>query len=106
MGEACRCFHAPYDQLKLADELGMDERYAQVSLLVCPHCGQHWLRYLYELEAITASGRWYLSAITSQQTSSMTAQKAKATLEALGWYFYGGSYYGGRQGRTQGLIRV
>jgi hypothetical protein len=104
MEETCRCFHAPSDQLELIKELGMDERYAQVTLLICPLCSQHWLRYHYELEAITASGRWYLGAITPQQASSMTAQKAKATLEALSWYFYGGSYYSGRSGRTSGSL--
>jgi hypothetical protein len=41
-------------------ELGMDGRFAQVSLLVCSRCGQQWLRYSYEVEAFSASGRWYL----------------------------------------------
>ena len=46
------------------------------------------VRYFYEVEAFTASGRWYLGAITG--------------LEGLGWYFYGDSYYGGKNGRASG----
>jgi hypothetical protein len=85
-------------------ELGMDANFAEVSLLTCSVCGQHWLRYFIEFEAFTASGRWYLGAITAEQASSLTAQNAKSTLENLSWYFYGGSYYRGRIGRTSGRI--
>ncbi len=55
-----------------------------------------WLSYLYEMEAFTAWGRWYLGAISAEQASNLTVENAKATLERLSWYFYGGSYYGGR----------
>ena len=82
----------------------MDDHYAEVSLLVCSSCGQRWLRYFYELEAFTASGRWYLGAITGEQAARMTAESAKATLESLNWYFYGGSYYWGKSGKTSGRI--
>jgi hypothetical protein len=82
----------------------MDERYAVVTLLACPECGQLWLRYHYEVEAFTASGRWYLGAITAQQASLLTVENAKATLEGLSWYIYGGSYYGGRSDRASGSL--
>jgi len=82
----------------------MDDHYAEVSLLVCSSCGQRWLRYFYELEAFTASGRWYLGAITGEQAARLTAENAKATLESLNWYFYGGSYYWGKSGKTSGRI--
>ena len=82
----------------------MDDNFAEVSLLVCPVCGQRWLRYFYEVEAFTASGRWYLGAITPEQAHFVTSRNAKAKLENLGWYFYGGSYYGGRSGKSSGLI--
>ena len=82
----------------------MDENFAEVSLLICPVCGQRWLRYFYEVEAFTASGRWYLGAIDAEQASLLTAENAKATLENSSWYFYGGSYYGGRSGRGSGRI--
>jgi hypothetical protein len=100
----CGCFTAPHQFLVNQKELGMDDNFAVVSLLNCSICGQLWLRYFYEVEAFTASGRWYLGAIHAEQASQLTAEKAKATLENLGWYFYGGSYYGGRSGRTSGRI--
>jgi hypothetical protein len=87
-------------------ELGMDERYAQISLLVCPLCGQVWLRYHFELEAFSESGRWYLGAITKHQAAQVTAKNAKAVLEELGSYFYGGSYFGGKNGRRAGPLSL
>lgn len=106
LNETCECFHMPYDKLLTHKELGMDAMYAQVSVLICPLCRQHWLRYHYELEAFTASGRWFLGAITEQQAARADAHNAKATLEGLGWYFYGGSYYEGRSGRISGPLDV
>ncbi|MBD2102321.1 hypothetical protein [Leptolyngbya sp. FACHB-261] len=82
----------------------MDSRFAEVSILTCQNCGQHWLRYFYEIEAFTASGQWYLGTITPEQSSRLTANQAKDTLERLDWYYYGGSYYHGQSGRTSGAI--
>jgi hypothetical protein len=82
----------------------MDSRFAEISLLACPACGQHWLRYHYELEGFTASGRWYLGAITAEQATNLTAENAEVALEGLDWYFYGGSYFAGRSGRASGML--
>jgi hypothetical protein len=41
----------------------------------------------------------YLGAITPEQLASLTVVQAKAVLEGLGWYYYGGNYYQGRNGR-------
>jgi hypothetical protein len=101
---ACSCFTEPHKDLVSYKELGMDDNYAVVSLLACPACGQVWLKYFYELEAFTASGRWYLGAVKAEQASLLAAGQAKAVLESLGWYFYGGSYFGGRSGRASGRI--
>ena len=84
----------------------MDDNYAEVSSSVCQRCGQHWLRYFYEHEAFTASGRWYLGAITPTQFSTLTTNNAKAMLEGLDWYYYGGSFYFGKSGRTSGAITL
>ena len=100
----CGCFTKPEDFLVTNFELGMDGSFAEVSLLTCARCGQRWLRYFYEMEAFTASGRWYLGAITGEQASHLTADNAKAVLEGLGWYIYGGSYYEGKRGRASGRI--
>ena len=104
--ESCGCFTALGQFLVLDKELGMDSNFALASLLVCRWCGQDWLRYLYEIEAFTASGRWYLGAIPVEQTSNLAAEDAKALLEGLSWYFFGGSYYGGGSGRTSGRINL
>lgn len=100
----CGCLVVPHQFLVNDRELGLDDHFAEISLLVCSACGQKWLKYFYEVEAFTASGRWYLGAITAQQASLLKTANARSTLEQLGWYFYGGSYYRGYSGRTSGKI--
>ena len=102
--QACGCFAAPYGHSMKVTELGMDEGFAEVSVLTCNGCGQNWLRYFYEVEAFTASGRWYLGAITPAELSSLTLENAKGILEGLSWYYYGGSYYDGLSGKSSGSI--
>jgi hypothetical protein len=104
--EACACFTAPSTHLIALKELGLDSHLAEVSVLICRECSQHWLRYFYEVEAFTGSGRWYLGAITPEQFAALTVEQAKAMLEGLGWYYYGGSYYQGRDGRSSGTITL
>jgi len=102
--ESCVCFTEPYPFLVEDKYLGMEGNFAEVSLQRCPICNQLWLRYFYEVEAFTASGRWYLGAINADQASQLTVENAKVTLENLSWYLYGGSYYDGRSGKTSGKI--
>jgi uncharacterized protein YbaR (Trm112 family) len=104
--QTCFCHTAPSGKLIVVRELGMDQHYAEVSLLVCPDCRQSWLRYLYELEAISNSGRWYLGALPPDETGALHAEDAKALLESLPWYFCGGSYYGGRTFRSSGPLSL
>jgi hypothetical protein len=101
---ACACFAAPPTRLISTNDWGLDSRLAEVAVLICQDCGQHWLRYFYEVEAFTGSGRWYLGAITPEQLATLTLEQAKSMLESLNWYYYGGSYYEGRNGRTSGNI--
>ncbi|MGH2537453.1 MAG: hypothetical protein ACRDHL_08680 [Candidatus Promineifilaceae bacterium] len=103
-GAWCACLAAPAGQLTPERTLGMDSRYGEVSLLICPNCGRHWLRYFYEVEVFSRSGRWYLGLVTPEQAAALTAESARRTLEGLAWYYYGGSYYGGRSGRASGEI--
>jgi hypothetical protein len=104
--EACLCFILPLTHLIGVRALGSDSQLAEVSVLICPDCGQHWLRYYYEVEAFTGSGRWYLGALMPEQLATLTVEQAKATLESLSWYYYGGSYYHGQNGRTSGSIML
>lgn len=94
--KTCGCVAAMPEHLTQAKELGMDSRFAEVSILVCGECGQHWVRYFCEEEAFTGSGRWYLGAITPEQFSTLTVEEAKSILERLDWYYRGGSYYDGK----------
>jgi hypothetical protein len=55
--DGCICFTAPSTRLLAVKELGLDSHLAEVSVLRCQECGQHWLRYLYAVEAFTGSGR-------------------------------------------------
>ena len=100
----CGCFFEPNRNLVTQRELGMDENFAEVSLLTCPDCETRWLRYTYEMEAFTASGRWYLGALSEQEAARLTLENAKTMLEELVWYYYGGSYYGVKSGRSSGKI--
>lgn len=101
---ACNCYTTPFKHLETIRELGMDSYFADVSILICRECGQHWLKYAYELEAFSNSGRWFFGAISPEQRASLTAESAKTILEGLDWYVYGGSYYDGRGGRASGPI--
>jgi len=84
----------------------MDESFAEVSLLFCSKCGQCWLRYFYEVETFSGSGRWYLGAVSAEQASILTASNAKTILETLSWYYFGGSYFDGRTGKASGEIHL
>jgi hypothetical protein len=102
----CPCLVAPFGQLVRYQDLGMDDSYAEVSLLVCPLCNRLWLRYFFELEAFTGSGRWYLGVITAGQARRLKAENARETLEAVSWYFSGGSYFDGRISKSSGRIML
>ena len=101
---SCVCFAAPYQSLVIEEELGMDENFAEIFILTCPLCGQKWLKVLYEIESFTASGRWFMGAVTEEQAFVLKAENARRTLEDSSWYFYGGSYFGGQIGRASGKI--
>ncbi len=102
--KTCECLTNPARDLANIHELGLDEHYGQITVLACPRCGQFWLKYFYENEGFTASGRWYLGAINADQFASLTLENAISTLEKLDWYFVGGSYYGGQISKNSGKI--
>lgn len=100
----CACF-APGNQPGIDFQfVGTTRDFAEVTIGQCPRCNQHWLRYFYENEAFTASGRWFLGAISAEQASNIIAEDAKAVLEGLEWYWYGGSYFSVQNGVSSGSI--
>jgi hypothetical protein len=100
----CACFDDPSCRLRRTKDLGMDSNFAEITVQVCRQCQQYWLRYFYEHEAYTASGRWYRGAITAEQLASVTVENAKKMLEELDWYYYGGSYFSKGDGKGSGKI--
>lgn len=104
--EPCPCLETPYEGLATVRELGADARWGEATLLDCRRCGRTWLRYFYELEAFSRSGRWYLGVIAPEQARLLRAADARALLESLPWYYCGGSYYGGRVHRTAGKLNL
>jgi hypothetical protein len=100
----CGCLQDPHSFLKRAADLGMDRWYAEISIWVCPVCRRRWLQYLYEVEAFSASGRWYLGPLDTAQVEKIRPDSAKSILESLPWYYYGGSYFGGQPGKSSGEI--
>lgn len=86
--------------------IALADRFAEISVFQCRDCGRHWLRYFYEVEAFTRSGRWYLGCVTPEQFAGLTVENAKGVMEALDWYLYGGSYYNGLMGKTSGEIQL
>lgn len=105
MGEnPCRCLEAPPENLLLVQELESDVHFADISVLQCQECGRYWLRYFYELEAFSRSGRWYLGMVTPQQLATLSGTSARRLLEQLDWYHYGGSYFDGQTGKRSGAL--
>ncbi len=104
--EVCDCLTTPNEHLSVLQELGSDRHFARVSLLICRGCGRHWLKYFAENEAFTASGRWFLGAISFDQHSNLKRENARLMLEGLDWYFFGGSYFDGKTGKTSGALQL
>jgi hypothetical protein len=97
----CRCFNEPSADLQENLAIGTDSHFGEGTLLRCGKCDQLWLRYFYENEAFSRSGRWYLGPVP---LPVIDPEQVKGTLEAMEWYFYGGSYYDGRTGKASGPI--
>ena len=100
--EPCICSENPRQSTVTIQELGLDRHHAEVSVLICQHCDQLWLRYVYELEAVTASERWFLGAISPEQLAGLNLENAKTLLEGLALYYFGGSYFNAQTGKTSG----
>jgi hypothetical protein len=78
-------------------DLGRDDtegRFADVDVIRCARCRQLWLRYQYEIEAFTASGRWYEAVIDEAAAAAMTTEDAYGFIKAAPWRIVGGSFYG------------
>jgi hypothetical protein len=78
-------------------DIGVDPcggRFAAVTLIRCSICRRLWLRYQWELEAETASGCWYETAISETDAAEMTAEAASDFILKAPWRIRGGSFFG------------
>ena len=101
----CICLSEPSDKLLMVKQIGEDSHFGEVSVLRCPECAQLWVRYLIENEGFTASGRWYLGAITPAQLLNLTSDCCLSLLGQLDSYFVGGSAFDGKWYKQSGPIR-
>ena len=84
------------DRIDVRD-IGVDPcggRYAAVTLIRCARCDRLWLRYQWELEAVTSSGCWYEAPISETEATAMTAEAASDFFLRAPWRIRGGSFFG------------
>ncbi|MDQ2987285.1 MAG: hypothetical protein M3R13_11325 [Armatimonadota bacterium] len=103
-GVLCFCYNEPVRDV--GTSIGRDSRYADVFIAQCPGCGRFWLRYYYEFEAESDSGRWFLGPLRRNVIEGVAAENAADVFEDMMWYFSGGSYFGGKVQRCSGEIQL
>ena len=97
------CAHKRVDIRHLGTDPS-EGRFADVTLETCTECGQLWVRYQFEFEAFTGSGRWYRAKVDAAQASSLEAINAAKLLESLPSYTAGGSYFNGQVHERSGRL--
>ncbi|MDX2213082.1 MAG: hypothetical protein SFY66_07310 [Oculatellaceae cyanobacterium bins.114] len=100
----CECLAGNFSALLQVGDAYVDDQFAEVSVQICSRCGQLWLRYFYENEAFTRSGRWYLAPLPPHEYTKLRREDAKKWLENMPWYYCGGSYFDGKVSKTSGRI--
>lgn len=98
----CPCYLGPVGLLGEETYLGTDSHFADISILTCSKCGQKWVRYHYENEAFSRSGRWFLAAVDE----SVQCSSAKLKIETSVEYWCGGSYFDGKVFLSCGPIHL
>src|SRR5258706_16098319 len=96
MNAACACLLEGPREFERID-IGIDStagRFAEVEIRVCRKCGTQWVHYFYEMEAFTASGRWYCGILNAELERGLRSETAADVLAAMPDYVCGGSYFG------------
>jgi hypothetical protein len=86
-------------------EIGTDPsegRFAYVYLIRCASCSRLWIRYLWEVEACTASGQWCEAPIEESAAATMSPEVAYRFIMSRHWRIVGGSFYGHGGDRVAG----
>lgn len=103
----CSCLDGKFHFIDFSIKyLGWDEEYGVSSILTCRRCGRQWLRYFYEHESYSKSGRWYCGILEIYLAETVDADNAKHLLETMEWYFRGGSFYSGDVTKSSGPIKL
>ena len=111
MENDCICLNEPmsYDQYHNVRFVGVDEtngRFGEVNIRQCKTCERLWLHYFVEYEAFTASGRYFMGLITRDAADTLSPSDAVEYLNQLDWYLFGGSYFHGKKGKSNGRVDV
>ena len=104
LGVDCVCYTEPLRGF--GTEIGTDSRYGDIFVTQCAGCGRYWLRYQYEFEFFSRSGRWFLGPLRTDLVESVTAENAKERFGEMLWYFAGGSYYDGVIRKVSGPLVI
>jgi hypothetical protein len=59
-----------------------------VTIERCLSCNQQWLRYFFEQEALSKSGRWYRIPVSDAEAASVTETTALELMTRCSWHFY------------------
>jgi hypothetical protein len=81
-----------------------DSFYGEIDLSQCKKCRRYWIKYFYEQESFTKSGRWYRGLIDSERIHVLDPEAVEAYFENLDWYYYGGSFFGSTGQIGQGTV--
>jgi hypothetical protein len=87
-------------------EIGMTDRYWELSTMRCPRCGATWLRAFLEYEAFSKSGRFYRAPATEGQLAALTPEGALALIEAAPFKIAGGSRFDGQERSVTGADKL
>lgn len=82
--------------------IGRDD-HGEVLYDICTSCGATWLKYLYVDHF--GNGSTYRGLIAPNLARELKATAAVSLLEALPWYWVGGTYHFGKTYRGSGTIR-
>jgi hypothetical protein len=104
--DECECLQrGPRFPDARSSPIGVDPsngRFADVAAIECLNCGRLWLKYGWELEWHSRSGRWYAGLVSPDQVERLVPEDAPQVLEGLDWYLAGGSYFDGKISRVSG----
>ncbi len=96
--ENCLCLQGNFDYHNFKrTHLGGDSYDGKVDLLTCKLCDRHWLHIFYEPKVHDDAAQWYAGLIALDDIPSISSgdvlKNALAYLEALDWYYTGGTYW-------------